>query len=103
MIWAVTIGVAFLALIILGRVHTDITKRQKANGTYSRKFIYVNEDGTAHELSPDQIEHLNTEYQFGDGNRPYIKSRYKQLTPDGKIWGYLPRRKLPRRIRINSD
>jgi hypothetical protein len=47
MIWAVTIGVAFLALIILGRVHTDITKRQKANGTYSRKFIYVNEDGTA--------------------------------------------------------
>src|SRR5437763_5138126 len=103
MIWAAIIGVTLLALVVWSRVQSARIGREKANGTYARQFIHVNEDGTVRELTGDEIKHLNTEYEVLDGARPYIKSRYKQRTPDGKIWGYLRRRKLPLGTRINSN
>jgi hypothetical protein len=69
-------------------------------GTYARKFVYVEDNGTARELSADEIKYLNTKFYPVDGARPYIKSRYKQLTPDGKIGGYLLRHKVPPEIQI---
>ena len=101
--WAAIIGVALLALVIWSRVQSARIGRKKDDGTYARQFIHVNEDGTARELTGDEIEHLNTEYEVLDGARPYIKSRYKQWTPDGKIWGHLRRRNLPPGTRINSN
>ena len=71
------------------------TEAEKDLGTYANHFVYVNEDGSARELTPDEREYLNTKFLPGDSGRPYIKSRYQQLTPDGKIWGFLLRQKLP--------
>jgi hypothetical protein len=66
------------------------------------EFIYVNDDGSARELDADEREYLNTKFEPVDGARPYIKFRYESLTPDGRINGYLRRRQLPRRIKINA-
>jgi len=52
---------------------------------YASAFIAIEDDGTARELTPDEIQYLNTECHPADGARPYIKSRYGSLTPDGRI------------------
>ena len=89
-------------LVVSGRAGDARRAREMADGTYALRYVYVEDDGTARELTPDQIEYLNTEFNPMDGNRPYIKSRYRQRTPDGKLKGFLLRRKLPRRIRVRS-
>ncbi|HSS14567.1 MAG TPA: hypothetical protein VLL04_11775, partial [Rhizomicrobium sp.] len=76
---------------------------EKADGTYSRQFVYINEDGTARELTASEHEYLNTTYHGADGARPYIKGRYQSQTPDKKIWGYLARRKLPPGMSVNPS
>lgn len=64
------------------------------------EYVYVNEDGTVSELDDEDVEYLKTEFSPADGARPYIKSRYKQLTPDKKISGFILRNRVPKRIEI---
>ena len=66
-------------------------------------YVYVEEDGTVRELDEEERDYLKTEFYGADGDRPYIKSRYNQLTSDKKIWGYLPRHRLPRKIKIKPS
>jgi hypothetical protein len=100
---AVLVVVAIVALRALGQRTNSEEARQRADGSYARQFIYVNEDGTARELTSDEMEYLNTEFLPTDGSRPYCKNRYKDRTPDGKIHGFLLRRKLPREIPISES
>lgn len=65
-------------------------------------YVYVNEDGSVRELTEDEREHISAKYHGADGNRPYIKGKYQQLTPDKKILGYLPRKKVPKGINISE-
>jgi hypothetical protein len=65
-------------------------------------FVYVEDDGTARELEDFEIDYLSEDFHGADGNRPYIKSSYRALTPDGRISGYLRRRDLPRGMRVKS-
>lgn len=64
------------------------------------EYVYVNEDGTVSELNDEDVEYLKTEFSPADGARPYIKSRYKQLTPDKKISGFILRKRVPKRMEI---
>lgn len=64
------------------------------------EYVYVNEDGTVSELSDEDVEYLKTEFSPADGARPYIKSRYRQLTPDKKISGFILRKQVPKKIEI---
>lgn len=64
------------------------------------EYVYVNEDGTVSELNEEDVEYLKTEFSPADGARPYIKSFYKQLTPDKKISGFILRKRVPKRIDI---
>lgn len=64
------------------------------------KYVFVNEDGTVSELDEEDVEYLKTEFSPADGARPYIKSRYKELTPDNKISGFIPRNRVPKKIEI---
>lgn len=68
------------------------------------EFVYVENDGTVRELDDEEKDYLQTEFEPTDGNRPYIKSSYNQLTPDNKIVGFLLRNKVPKNIEIiNTD
>jgi len=95
------IGLVFLAVIgfIAWFMFQTRPRRWREPGF---EFIYVNGDGSARELDADEREYLNTKFHPADGARPYIKFRYESLTPDGRINGYLRRRQLPRRIKINA-
>lgn len=64
-------------------------------------YVYVEDDGSVRDLDPDEVEYLETDFLPNDGGRPYIKGRYRDKTPDGRLGGYLPRRKVPRRLRTS--
>ncbi|WP_025665376.1 hypothetical protein [Aquimarina megaterium] len=64
------------------------------------EFVYVENNGTVRELDTEEIEYLQTEFQPGDGARPYIKSSYSQRTPDNKISGFILRNEVPENIEI---
>jgi hypothetical protein len=63
--------------------------------TDGREYVHVEPDGSARELSEDERAYLREEFNPMDGARPYVKSRYHQLTPDRNIRGFLLRSKLP--------
>jgi hypothetical protein len=65
------------------------------------EYVYVNDDGNARELDEDERTYLLTKFHPADGNRPYIKSKYSVHTPDGKLRGYLWRRRLPKQVRVD--
>jgi len=67
------------------------------------EFVYVEEDGSVRELSNDEMKYLETKFHPNDGARPYIKYRYKQLTPDNKICGFIRRNRVPNIIKINKS
>lgn len=64
------------------------------------KYVYVNQDGTARELSPDEQSYLSQEFSGFDGGRPYIKSAYGSRDGWGSRSGYIERRRVPLRVRI---
>ena len=93
--------IAILAVSVAARwIYVHIEKSQRVAGTYAERFVMVSDDGTPRELSETEKAHLNGEYEFGDGDRPYIKASYRSLTPDGRMLGYLRRRRLPRGMHI---
>lgn len=89
----ISLGVFIVYLYI--RYFAPLRKRE--NGF---PYVYVENEGTVRELDEEEQEYLNEKFHPNDGARPYIKSHYDQLTPDGKLHGYLPRRRVPFWIKI---
>jgi hypothetical protein len=58
-------------------------------------YVYVNPDGTARELHPNERQYLETEFLPGDGAAPSVKDDYAERNGWGEIRGYLQRSKLP--------
>jgi hypothetical protein len=58
-------------------------------------YVYVNADGTARELHPNERQYLETEFLPGDGAAPSVKDSYAERNGWGEIRGYLERSKLP--------
>jgi len=58
-------------------------------------YIYINADGTARELHPNERAWLETEYALGDGAAPRVKDSYDDRNGWGEIKGYLQRADLP--------
>jgi hypothetical protein len=90
----------FAALLIAGRRAKARRQASMADGSYGRRFVYVQDDGMARELTATELDYLNTEFHGADGDRPYIKYRYSSLTPDRRLRGFLLRKKLPRQVDV---
>jgi len=58
-------------------------------------YLYVNADGSARELHPNERQYLETPFHPADGGRPYIKDSYESKNGWGEITGFLKRSKLP--------
>lgn len=91
------LAVAMLGGSILWFLFQTRPRRKREPGF---EYIYVEDYGSARELDADEMIYLKTEFHGGDGSRPYIKHRYEEITPDGKMHGYLRRRQLPKKIKI---
>ncbi len=87
--------VALLSFIF--KIVYDFPIRKREPGF---EYVYVELDGSVRELYNDEVEYLKEEFHPNDGNRPYIKYSYKDLTPSGKISGFIRRRRVPRHIAI---
>jgi hypothetical protein len=59
-------------------------------------YVYVNADGSARELHPDERDYLETRFRPGDGNRPYVKRDYSQKNGWGEVTGFIERAHLPK-------
>ena len=66
------------------------------------EYVFVNDDGSVRELTEDERKYLKQVFHPNDGAPPYIKSRYNQLTPDGRLSGFIARRRVPSRIKIDD-
>ena len=67
----------------------------------SKVLVYINDDGSARELTEADKKYVDTEFSPLDGARPYIKSHYSKRTALGEIRGYLPRTEVPEGVPIN--
>ena len=63
-------------------------------------YVYVNQDGSARELSPDERDYLQQEFSGADGGRPYVKDLYEARDGWGSLSGFLARGKLPAHIPV---
>lgn len=99
MIWILIIGCILIGLIGFIYVRNFMPLRPTDN---EFEYVLVKDDGSVWELEEKDQEYLTEEFHPNDGARPYIKSRYDQLTPDGRIDGFIPRRRVPRRIKIKK-
>jgi len=64
-------------------------------------YIYIDADGNARELTQGEREDLQTPWLGSDGERPYVKWRYKQKNGWGESTGFLKRTRLPRRVPVS--
>jgi hypothetical protein len=91
----VVLGIALLTLILY--LKYEFPLRPKEDGF---EFVHVELDGSVRELDETEQKYLQEEFLPNDGARPYIKTSYKQLTPDNKMWGFIKRKRVPRGIKI---
>ena len=66
-------------------------------------YVYVDEDGNAHELTAAEEEYVTTAIFLDNDADQYIKPRYESLTADGRLSGYLRRRELPPEIPVGPS
>ena len=92
------IGIIGITILVVYLRHF-VPLRPKENGF---EFVHVELDGTVRELNEEEKEYLRTEFEPADGARPYTKSRYSTLTPDGKMHGFIERRRVPKSIEIKE-
>ena len=83
----------------LNQTKKDMIDNEKQNGF---EFVYIKENGQVRELDKEEIEYLSESFHPNDGGRPYIKKNYNDLTPDGKIWGFIKRNSVPKNIIIEK-
>ena len=102
-------GAGMAALLVQRRRHKQEAAATNESGKYRAAssaanaralYLYVEEDGSARELSADEAEYLATAFDPSDGGRPYIKDRYSSRTPVGRLRGFLERKELPADVRV---
>ncbi|WP_417556933.1 hypothetical protein [Mesoflavibacter zeaxanthinifaciens] len=64
------------------------------------EYVFVEENGTVRELYRHEKSYLKESFLPNDGARPYIKLRYKSKGLDGKINGFILRKRIPKNINI---
>jgi hypothetical protein len=111
---SVTIWLGLILALVLFGVFVWIRRQRRVrsplstpSGSYARPpkraalpnasevLVYINDDGSARELTETEKKYVDTEFSPLDGARPYIKSHYSQRTALGEIRGYLPRAEVP--------
>jgi len=91
-----TAFVVLMTAVVVGVIASGFRRPDGAR----EEYVWVDDDGSARALTPDEERYLATTFDPTDGGRPYVKRTYSQRTPDGRLRGYLERRKLPRRVAV---
>jgi hypothetical protein len=82
-------SIAFLAAYLMRR------GRPRRSQEPGFRFVYVNQDGSARELSPEEQRCITQEISSGDSGGTYIKSSCESLDGWGSQSGCIARRRVP--------
>jgi hypothetical protein len=61
----------------------------------SEVLVFIDNDGSARELTDAEKSYVDADFSPFDGARPYVKSRYAERNALGELRGYLQRSLLP--------
>lgn len=92
-----SIVAAFVVVLILKAVWKGRPRMPHEEGF---RYVYINQDGSARELTESEQEYLETDFEGGDSGRPYVKSSYGSKDGWGSISGFIERRKVPSSVPI---
>jgi hypothetical protein len=67
----------------------------------SEILVWINDDGSARELTEADKKYVDSDFSPFDGARPYVKPTYRSRNGWGEIKGYLERDRLPNNVPIN--
>jgi hypothetical protein len=97
MIFGLLLAVVAIALLAAYLTRIRRLRRPQEPGF---RFVYINQDGSARELSPEEQRYLSQEFSLGDSGGPYIKASYESLDGWGSQSGFIARRRVPIQVVI---
>ena len=111
---SIAIGIGWGLALVLFTVSLWIRRQRRIRNSFSTRsgrlaqppkraampnaseiLVYINDDGSARELSETEKKYVDTEFSPLDGARPYIKTRYEQRNGWGNLSGFLQRKDVP--------
>jgi hypothetical protein len=90
-----SVSLLCLAFVIGYSLWLLIQLRTKEWRESSFDYVYIDDEGTARELQPEEEEKFSSLFFLGDEADFYIKPHYEALNPGGRLSGYLKRHQLP--------
>lgn len=94
-------GLIVLGAIVLWAVRFFFwTQRSLRKPEPGFEFVYVNQDGSVREVSPNERSYLGEKFSPADGARPYFKSSFSTRDGWGSLSGFIERRLVPAGVTI---
>lgn len=99
------LGIVLLTVLMVGGyvVWLIIAMRSRRPVEEGFQYVWVNDDGTAREVTPVERRRLSSEYRDGDSRRAYVKLSYASKNKQGGRCGFLRRRQLPKDIVVERE
>ena len=97
MIFGLLLAVVAIALLAAYLTRRGRPRRPQEPGF---RYVYINQDGSAREVSPQEQRYLSQEFSGGDSGRPYIKASYESLDGWASQSGFIARRRVPIQVLI---
>lgn len=93
----IVIGVIVIVVVVLAAyaVFLAVVARSRRPAEPGFEWVYIEDDGSAREVTEAEGKRLTTDYPAGDSRRPYVKLRYESRDDQGRRRGFLRRRQLP--------
>jgi hypothetical protein len=89
-----------VGIVVVVMVKSAWTGRRRRPHEEGYGYVYINQDGSAREVTESERVYLETDFAGGDGGRPYIKPSYGSKDGWGSTSGFIQRRQVPARIPI---
>ena len=67
----------------------------------SEELVYIDNDGSARELTAAEKKYVDTEFSPFDGARPHIKQHYLERNAWGELRGFLEKSEVPDSVPVN--
>ena len=93
----IVIGVIVIVVVVFGAyaVFLAVASRSRRPVEPGLEWVYINDDGSAREITEVERQRLTADYPAGDSRRPYVKLRYQSRDDQGRRRGFLRHRQLP--------
>ena len=103
LLYVAAIVAAVVAVVGVYVVVLSVMMRSRRPEEAGFEYVYIEDDGSAREVTDGERRRLTTEDAQGNSRRPYIKLRYECRDAEGRRSGFLRRRQVPSGIPIREE